>query len=146
MGMSTITRNRKENHVRPIGKCTGCGADATHAHECPTCHVTSLCCIVIKCAFNAESLKMVINDFNDADLFKLHKDANAPGNIRKIADTVIRLSTTYGLRVYDVKRNIVSRLKATCDAAEQETPEKDADMKIKINDWCGAVAAKIRSC
>lgn len=141
---ATMTRNRQGSAVRPIGKCTGCGADATHAYECATCHVVTLCTVVIKCAFPADALKSVTENFDDADLFAVRKDQAGPGNIRKIADIVIRLSTAHGLKVYDVKRNIVSRLRATCEGIDQETPEQAADMAAKIDDWLTALGAKIR--
>jgi hypothetical protein len=108
------------------------------------CHVVTLCSITIKCTFPASSLKSVTENFDDADLFKEREDKDTPGNIRKIADIVIRLSKAHGLNIYDVKRKIVSRLRATLEGIDAETPEKAAEMAIRIDEWMTLLRAKIR--
>jgi hypothetical protein len=144
MDMITITSKRTENTVKPAGRCTRCGAEATHAYECRICHVTTLCVVSIKCTFASKSLKSVTENFDDADLFKAREDKDTPGNIRKIADVVIRLTMAHGLNIYDVKRKIVSRLRATLEGIDAETPEKAAEMAIRIDEWMTLLRAKIR--
>jgi hypothetical protein len=143
MDMNTLTTKRNENTVRPAGKCTGCGDDTTHAHECRICHVTTLCCVAIKCTFPADKLKTVTENFDDADLFKAREDKDTPGNIRKIADIVIRLSLAHGLRVNDVKRKVVSRLRDTCEGLDHDTPEMVAEYMAKIDGWLDLLKKKI---
>ena len=131
------------NIVRPIGQCTECGIPATRANECVMCHVVTLCMSVIKRTFMPDQIRSVTENLADADLIADSRDEKAPSSVRCIASTVTRLSFANGLNVREVQRRIIARLRETCEAIENETPESRADYNARICDWIGAMVSKL---
>ena len=133
------------NTVRPKGQCTQCGIEATHANECQMCHLTTLSVAVIKSVFHAEQLKSVTENLAEADLIADAKDTFAPGSVRRVAKTITRLAFANKIGVHDLQRKVVSRLRETCMAIENQTEQSKADYTARIMDWLGTLKTHFKT-
>lgn len=118
--------------VKAIGQCTECGRDATHSHECRSCHVESLVIVAIKGKYNPDKIRSFAENFIEADLFKVADDQAMDSATRYIASLTVRLSLAHRIMVRDVQRRVARRLEIEDNATKAMTPEQKAEWRSRI--------------